>query len=74
MLKSAAKPGEHLYSLGASDRILSNILGPIQGVLNADDDVLIEMQETEHLFEPSGRHSISQLLEYNMFFYVHMNR
>ncbi|CDF40140.1 unnamed protein product [Chondrus crispus] len=40
------------YGFHAADRVLSNILGRIQGVFAASDEILIEMQMTEHLFHP----------------------
>lgn len=44
------------YGFPAADRILANILGRVQGVLCANDDVLMEMQRNEHLFSPPSGH------------------
>lgn len=41
------------YGFPTADRILSNILGRIQGVLCANDRLLIHMQHTEHFFKPA---------------------
>lgn len=40
------------YGFHTSDRILSNILGRVQGILCANDDSLIGMQQSEHYFLP----------------------
>lgn len=40
------------YGFPAADRILANILGRVQGVLSANDGLLIDMQKYEHLFQP----------------------
>ncbi|CAN8076613.1 unnamed protein product, partial [Agarophyton chilense] len=40
------------YGFQTADRILSNILGRVQGVLCADDESLTNMQQTEHFFQP----------------------
>lgn len=40
------------YGFPAADRVLANILGRVQGVLGANDSVLMEMQRSEHLFKP----------------------
>lgn len=41
------------YGFPAADRILANILGRVQGVLGANDDILMEMQRREDLFRPA---------------------
>lgn len=44
------------YGFPAADRILANIIGRLQGILSANDALLIEMQQTEHLFLPKKGH------------------
>lgn len=40
------------YGFHASDRVLANILGRVQGVFAANDQLLLELQKTERLFHP----------------------
>lgn len=40
------------YGFPAADRIMANILGRIQGILCANDRLLIEMQNSENFFQP----------------------
>lgn len=54
------------YGFPAADRILHNILGRVQGVFCANDDLMRQLQLTEQFFKPDSDHGLLKAGLFNL--------